>query len=488
MDTTKFQIEIVEGNVTSIQSYPKDVVSSLSTVFGLDESDLENTLISKNFSNLICRQDQVETAISLLESIGISAEAKLAVSQILEEEEESLFGGLQIENLSFDLHEDSNLKQVAATQNENSKEIQNKKNEPLSSILSFDPKEEENSEGLKETPGPASHKDSGKAPKNNLSSSLSFTPEEDSTSKEDIPTPPKIINPAPPVKEEYQQTSEHKSAIVKDHSKPTKSHLEIKDSTPSIFHNKKTLVAIFGVAILAIAIFGLMHFGSTPSSNISDDQISNILKKRDPKEEISDSDQVSKNPAQSLKTSTYEGSITFDDFAISSTFIASDFKILELNLELKKTSPTLTSEEEFRTKIFLPRILSLRTSGANQDSLPNSNFSTTARITYNQGSTKKKEILPIFAKINEAKNILIISSNQDFDFSNETNNRVALEGGADQNSPQLKLLLQIPYQTLLKEEANTRSISDLIDAELNKHQKDQPKDNKKDKKKKIPVD
>ena len=102
-----------------------------------------------------------------------------------------------------------------------------------------------------------------------------------------------------------------------------------------------------------------------------------------------------------------------------------------------------------------------------------------SRINYKLGGQNKKAILPTFVKLDPQNGNLLLSSNPIFE---PRENHVTLELVENDATLKLDLFITLPYQSV-SSDTPSRSISDLIDAELKSKIKEEPKKDKKDKSK-----
>lgn len=107
-ESSKFQIDIIEGRLKDPSRVPDDIINRLCKSFNFSKEALIKNLKGGRETILICDQEDVESVIELLSGLGISAEAQLAETLDTQHNSDvSILHNKEPEEVAFDIDTDS---------------------------------------------------------------------------------------------------------------------------------------------------------------------------------------------------------------------------------------------------------------------------------------------------------------------------------------------------------------------------------------------
>lgn len=525
MNETKFQIDITQGEIAADQMIPSEISDQLCKKLGVSLGKLRDCLSKKDATAiLICSQGDVEQILKLFSNIGISAEAQLANSNLDDDEVDSIFGPLDVDSqelgideileeqedegeLLFDISDDI----LFETNNEKEPIISHEKQTITTNSLLFDESEDDEITSLESTPIKTNseilkEKKTGLDNKSKLMpQQLSVSFEEEDEKKEgkigdeekvkELFTEEKILTDSN--KESNNDHSQNLSNNNASFQPPTESfsfknkennHDTKNDNTYNQISNarlwysqKKIPIAAGLVLSFCLAIF--FAFGSSKDSNNSNNfaeaQIKKIISN---KETIINKEAPA---AELVKTEIFEGEINFNGIIGKLNAKISGSDLVSIDLELENTIPPTNTEEEYIARTFLPKFIALRATG--EASVNKSNrLTNSARINYQLGNDKKKLVSQITSILGPTNEFIIITTHSsDTEFNHENPNLINLDKNPD-GGISLLSQIKVPIKKMDINNIPTRSISELIDNQVNSSEDTGAKKEKtKSKKKKL---
>lgn len=539
-DSSKFQIDIIEGRLKDPAHISNENFDKLCKSLQFSKTELIDCLSKKNETAIICKEEDLEEILEIFDRLGISAEAQLA-PMIEEQKQETstnsdnLFGNFKVESIDFNLEEtetdkcaNSNLPKKENTNfnfdledsnislneinNEPKKQVKTEsKNFEIS--LNFDENEDDDllfpdsqsskNEDSTETTksNPASNLiQKASSNSNNLNFQNKDNDEKNQTKEQNIKKDSSLeLNAEPPKKSEINNdqifdTFSKESLSENKISETTTQNYEPKIITPFkradlssssqklspsqvlLLKRKKQIKIslISGGVVVILAFLSLFIFrGDKNDLNdtyITEAQIKKIVS--------AEAENIPNTKPASTISENYEGNLNFDGIEIKSFVKISTDSIASASIEIEKKQVEAPTEQEFITKIFEPKFISLR---GNSDITEQGETFINTRVFYKQGLENKKMISKLnVLYLKESKSIKISTSNLKNMLEQAQGNFIKITNSS--NETNLSLYLEIPLNKVeINEGSNNRSIADLIDSQLKKSDTSPDKKAKKNK-------
>lgn len=481
---SKFEIDIIEGSLISKSAISNDQKTKLCKFLNIQEDKLENILLGNSKETLICEEENVSTALEILNALGISAEAQLQEAS----NTDSLFGSLNIASngLSFDIEEEENSspKQIESKIEEKSKTKAEKTTHVIDNSLLFDDDEDNDTSSLDKILEEFDEKEDiieDKKPvevKSNSYQAQAIAAFESAEFpiKEDTNNPatiearneeqPKIINRdvnnlyfvnGKYISEEEFNNTKLADIPSKDEDNCVQVNSEIKDKSKK--NNKVIVIALLCISIISIMIYFLFFNEDPEANNQVVSQISKIISDKDNQKS---NDKLEKK-AKEIVIDNYEGSMSLNSFESKINVKVANKIISGVQLEIENKNIGSPSENEYVSGKFIPRLTALRLSYEKLDTSEENTIEGQLRVTYIEGTINKKAISKAFVSYNEQDKSIIVST---ADVSvNNVEPHIAYNIKENDTSATLDMYLKIPLTSIVNN-TQDRSISDLIDSQI----------------------